>query len=199
MTSAFRPPEEELYAELRRLRADVDRLNRMPSGENSIGARHIGVLPGVMAYHDGANAANSMTAAPPGLSHQNSGNYVSLRFVASAINTDNMYTASSHLLTVRTAGVYDLKAHGVWGASATGVRDIRFFVTFAAGGSTQLGEILVPNNGASALGLNCIAPDVRLAVGDTIELQFLQSSGGNLSLATSGTYSPGMSATWRYP
>ncbi|MGE3267149.1 MAG: carboxypeptidase-like regulatory domain-containing protein [Chloroflexota bacterium] len=97
-------------------------------------------------------------------------------------------------ITIRTAGVYDLKGAAMFEGNATGSRAIRFMIN----GSTIKRFEWRPNNGTNPCAVST-SMDVRLAVNDYVTCQVYQDSGSPLNVTRNADYSPRFSAAWKRP
>jgi hypothetical protein len=150
------------------------------------GRNQTGRVPSAIVYHDNSNAANSLVAAPPGLSHQSSGSWVAVSYTTADHDSDGMTTAAaSSLLTIRTPGVYVAGWGASWAASAGGtLRGFRIKVN-----SAVIAQYLVPVVGAMDLS-GGTRPFRVVTPGDTVSFEAFQNTGGNLSISAGSAYTP---------
>jgi hypothetical protein len=100
-------------------------------------------------------------------------------------DTDNIHSTTLNVsrLTIVTAGIYDIKGSVGFAVNGTGIRDVYI---------SKNGVNLSANYGGTVSSGFCASlpitvPDVTLAVGDYIEMQALQNSGGALNTVADGT------------
>lgn len=151
------------------------------------GRNATGRTPACIVYHDGTNAANSMVAGTPGLSHQSSGSWVAVSYNQEDHDSDGMAAPTASTLTIRTAGVWTISGAGTWAGNGTGIRGFRVIVN--ANTSLIVAKTLVPGH-ADGVTVPFVSRPVRLAAGDTLALQAFQNSTGNLAVTAEGTVSP---------
>jgi hypothetical protein len=170
MSKAFRPPEAELYTQLFRLRADVDRLNRMPSGENSIGSRHLGVVPIVRVQISGVISIGTASAT-------------TVTWTTEVEDTDSMWDAGSPtIISFPTPGWYEFQCGAAWATSVTGNRG----ATIRRSDGTHLGGGRSAANPTVGEAMSICFPGAgRITAGQTVRMDVYQTSGGPLDLSPS--------------
>jgi hypothetical protein len=137
-------------------------------------------------YHDGTNAANSLVAATPGLSHQSTGNWVSVSYNQEQRDSDGMAAPTSSTLTMRTTGVYIFSANISFAGNGTGVRGVRF----TSDGTTDVFARAVIPGHADGVTVSLVSRPVQINAGSTVTLQAFQNSTGNLALSALSFDSP---------
>jgi hypothetical protein len=170
MSKAFRNPDAELYTALMRLRADVDRLNRMPSGENSIGSRHLGVIPIVRVQISGVISIGNATPT-------------TVTWTTEVEDTDAMWDAGSPtLISFPTPGFYEFACGAAWATSAVGNRG----ATIRRSDGTHLGGGRAAANPTAGEATSIGFPGAgRITAGQTVRMDVYQVSGGALDLSPS--------------
>lgn len=110
-------------------------------------------------------------------------------------DTDGMHDTAVNpsRITIKTPGIYSLKAGGQFAAHATGFR----VLSIRKNGATVLSEVQQDGDTGdqNALTLGVPATDVLLAAGDYVELFAYQNSGGALNLTGGVEESPFLSAS----
>jgi hypothetical protein len=123
------------------------------------------------------------------------GTYTAVLFDTEDFDSHNGHSTVSNTsrYTAVTAGVYEVSGGCAFAANATGRRLARV----AANGTVIGGSLSgIPAN-ASVVGYPVRTTLVRLAVGDYVELQALQESGGNLAtFITNSEFQPTMVVRW---
>lgn len=118
-------------------------------------------------------------------------------FTGEAWDTDNMHsltgTTLNTRLTINTPGKYLLIAQAEWAANATGARQLWLLKN----GTKQLSRVTQDNVTASNAVRHEVMTIEDMVIGDYVQVQVFQSSGGNLNLQTGsagGYYSPAFMA-----
>jgi hypothetical protein len=151
------------------------------------GRNQTGRTPCCIVYHDGTNAANSMVAATPGLSHQNTGNWVTMSYNQENHDSGDMVAPTGSAIVIKHPGVYVLTAAALWNTNATGIRGLRFTVD---GTTDVVSRALIPAAAANNVEVALSSRPVRINAGSSFFLQAFQDSGGNLSVIQSSFASP---------
>lgn len=106
------------------------------------------------------------------------------RFDPSGMHSTSVNTSR---ITISEAGVYSLAAGVRFAANATGER----LVNILLNGTTIIAQARTPANAvvsaATSIGVSTL---YALVAGDYVEVQVYQSSGGNLNVEVSGSFSP---------
>lgn len=113
--------------------------------------------------------------------------YTSVNFATEDYDDDGMHstvTNTSRLTAVR-AGRYQLDGAAGFVSNATGRRGAQFAVNGTAINASQ--TLLAAFTSAGGIDVPCRGVVVTLAVGDFVELQAFQDSGGALNTNTSGS------------
>lgn len=98
----------------------------------------------------------------------------------------NGVTVGADKLTTLEAGWYVISAHVAFAANATGLRA----VSLKLGGTTYIGASHAPAiSGTSTCNLS-VSAVYYLAVGEFIQIEAYQESGGALNVVSAGNYSP---------
>jgi hypothetical protein len=119
----------------------------------------------------------------------------SLTFDSERYDVGGCHSTSTNTsrLTVPTggAGVYHIGGCAVFAATATGIRALWVLLN----SSTRIVQKLdaATSGGDQAMAVSC---DYKLAAGDYVELQVIQSSGGLLNINSSASYSPELWWHW---
>lgn len=124
------------------------------------------------------------------------GTWTSVLFDAEDNDSDNAHSTitSTSRYTAQTAGWLRLGGGTAWGINATGGRLCRWAVNGVAVNASATG---VASFGAALNTLSgAMARDVQVAVGDYVELQVYQSSGGALSTVVSVEQACSMTVCW---
>jgi len=118
------------------------------------------------------------------------GVYLEVSFAAATrIDAAGMWAAGAPTkITCTVPGVYQLSGGVNWDASNDGRRDCRLLVN----GTGVASSVVPAENVGVAQSVSLVTP---LALGDYVELQIRQSSGGNLS-AIAGALGPKLVACW---
>ena len=88
-------------------------------------------------------------------------------------------------LTCQFDGIYVITGHGNWAANAVGRRNLSIYPN----GATHIA--ITSNLSLTADSLfQSVATTYKLVVGNFVELNTWQNSGGNLNIASAGNYSP---------
>lgn len=119
--------------------------------------------------------------------------FTSVTFDTETFDYDNSHTTTSRY-TAGTAGVYLVSGQCGFVGNATGARDIQLAVNGTAYSDSENGFATVPN--AGNIGLVIATDLVQLNVGDYLELQVFQSSGGALNTLIGGAANPRMTVMW---
>ena len=113
-----------------------------------------------------------------------------LGFDSERYDTDEMHSTSSNTarFTIKVAGIYTISANTEWAASPTsGLIRIRLNgSTVIAASRIILADYRIMN----------VTVDYPLVVGDYVEVQVLQNSGGGLNINATGNYSPTFMIKW---
>lgn len=118
-------------------------------------------------------------------SHNSSGNYLKVTFDTANEDNDGICDIANSRLVCRTAGIYFLQGHIRFPTNATGIRSLAINLNdVAIGAETQLQA----NTVATFLTSFPIVAMLRLAVGDYVDLQAYQNSGGTLTCAAAGLF-----------
>jgi len=143
----------------------------------------INVVPGIPASH-GCRVRNS------GNELLTTGVVAELTFDSERYDTDAYHSTAVNTtrLTVPAGldGIYSLAGAVEFAANATGVRLLRIRLN----GATIIANIVQNAAGGGNTTPITIATLYQLAVGDFVELQAFQTSGGNLNVLATGNYSP---------
>lgn len=107
-------------------------------------------------------------------------------FSAARWDTDGLWSSGNpSRLTCTRAGVYAMSGHVLFAVNGKGVRDARLVLN----GTTPLAiQFSVPQ--ASLDHAVSVSTIYQLAVGDYVQLQVYQTSGGALNIKSGGSYSP---------
>lgn len=97
-------------------------------------------------------------------------------------------TGSPTILTAKTSGLYLVTGEILWAANADGRRDLWVY-----SGATAVGMVRQPAITAGLTTYQTVVALVPLAIGGTLSLKVLQTSGGDLAL-TAGDFTPKLSA-----
>ncbi len=108
-----------------------------------------------------------------------SGAWTPVLFAAEDLDTANGHSTSSNTsrYTATVAGWYDLDGGHRFSASATGSRGARFSKNGAVIGSS---DNIIPATPSGQMALSAKSITVQLGVGDYVELEAWQNTGGNL-------------------
>lgn len=136
--------------------------------------------PACRAYH---NAAQSVANNSPAVVAFNSERY----------DTDTMHdtVTNNSRVTLNTAGLYSVTAHGSFASNATGNR----YIAIKLNGSIYIAVDLRLAASGQRTDMS-IATIYKFAAGDYITVEVYQNSGGALSLDSVGNYTPELAATW---
>lgn len=104
------------------------------------------------------------------------------------------HSGSASTYTCQRAGWYRLSGGVSFAANAVGIRDARWVKNGTVVNGSEAD--VTPLAGSSTTHLTARSILVLLAVGNTVELEAFQSSGGNLSTASSGSGMSSMSVEW---
>ena len=96
--------------------------------------------------------------------------------------TDFTYARSTGILTCARAGTYRFEIGLIWGSSATGIRQILLSKALAATPTTYVVQSMAQVPAASGIQSQSGIWFVTLAVGDNIQFEGAQSSGGTLNM-----------------
>lgn len=107
------------------------------------------------------------------------------------LNMHDTVTNNSRL-TCRVAGLYDIKVHTEWELHATGRR----YVFLKLNGATYIGGYDLSTGNVQDIP---VSTEDRLAVGDYVEVEVFQTSGGNLNIVSAAQYTPEFMMSWRSP
>lgn len=123
--------------------------------------------------------------------------WTSLTFDSEQYDVGGLHSTSSNTsrFTIPSggAGKYTFKGCCEFAANSTGARAIRILL----GGTVTLWQDSRPTvPSASGTTVMNIACDYALTVGEYVELQVFQDSGGNLNALATANYSPYFSAMW---
>jgi hypothetical protein len=112
--------------------------------------------------------------------------WTSIGFDAERFDTEDIHdnVTDNTRLTCKTAGRYLIFGHATFGSNATGVRKAHILLN----GATTIAELTTP--GGSISSAASVTTIYELAVDDYVELEVYQNSGGSLSLAIGGNFSP---------
>lgn len=139
------------------------------------------ILPtwGALAY----NNAN--------ITHNSTGNWVSLTFNSEFWDTDGMHSTSVNTgrLTFQRAGMYSLSGSIWWTGNATGSRGVGFIKN-----ATPIWQVMAP--ATAGWHYQTIHTDYHFAVNDYVELRAFQDSGGNLNMLTESVYGVALKAQY---
>lgn len=114
-------------------------------------------------------------------------------FDAAAPNAMHDTVTNNSRITIPTggAGWYMINGNVEFVANATGVRQVQI----RHNGATVIASVIVPTTAAGVCRLN-VSAQYRMNVGDYVELQAQQTSGGNLNVTATTDLSPSFSACW---
>lgn len=181
MTRAY-GPDDEVF--VRRM-VDADRrltaLERMPSGKKSIGARHIGVLPGVSLWNDAAQSIPNTGVRTPITFNTETG--------FGLYDSDGMHAAGSASVIIVTPGVYDFEGGLGWAsAPTTGLLTISLNTTIPLGVKFPCTQFDLVK-----------ARKWRYSAGDIVTLTAEHNSGAAINTSTAAYYTPYLSGIWICP
>jgi hypothetical protein len=147
---------------------------------NSVARSQLPNAVSVRAYNSAAIALTSAATT-------------TLTFDSERWDSDASHSTSSNTsrLTCQVAGKYDVQGNVEFAANSTGTRMVRILLN----GATQLAKQLLSNTAADPTAVTVVTT-ADLAVGDYVELQAYQSSGGSLNVAATAQYSPEFMMTW---
>jgi hypothetical protein len=92
------------------------------------------------------------------------------------VGTNVIYSPSTGLYTIKTAGVYQPHGQLLWASNASGQRQTQWLK------NGTVYAVSITNGVSGLLTHEAKSPPVRLAANDTIQLNALQTSGGGLAL-----------------
>jgi hypothetical protein len=106
-------------------------------------------------------------------------------------NSIHSTTTNNRRLTCRTAGLYSINGHVQFASNATGSR----VASILLNGTHVIANMRVPavSDGATVLTVSTVW---SLAVGNYVELRVYQTSGGNLDVLVTASYSPEFGMTY---
>jgi len=159
---------------------------------------------GVFVASTGITAAqHNAVTDPPRCRVYNSANISLTSGVVTALTFDTETSDTGmHSTSVNTsritvpsdgAGWYSIGGCVRFAANTTGYREIKI----TANGTTDLAVMRVPNSGATDDVRVTIHTEIPLAVGDYVELNATQNSGGALNVLGGFLYSPMFYAKWQ--
>lgn len=134
------------------------------------------------------------TGVPVFLAYQQTAQTViTSTFTAATLDTEIFDTDGGHSTTTNTsrytvqvAGKYRFEAAGVFTGNATGIRAVKLVVNGAASGVITSERVVAAINGFDTPVTT--SATIQLAVGDYVEAQIYQSSGGNLATHTNASF-----------
>ncbi len=123
-----------------------------------------------------------------------SGSWTSILLDTEEIDRDGGHstTTNTSRYTAQTAGYYTVNAIVAWNSNSTGARATRL----AVNGSAVAGRAVAWQAAASLITASEISAPVFLNVGDYVEMQGNQVSGGSLSTSINADFAPMMSCRW---
>lgn len=123
-----------------------------------------------------------------------SGSWTSILLDTEEIDRDNGHstTTNTSRYTAQTGGYYNVNAIVAWNSNSTGARATRL----AVNGSAVAGRAVAWQAAASLITASEISAPVFLNVGDYVEMQGNQVSGGALSTSINADFAPMMSCRW---
>jgi len=135
-------------------------------------------------YNEGARAYNSATQAIPNNA------YTIVALNSERYDTDEIHdlVVNNSRLTCKTAGTYAITASIRWAANNAGHRTLRIKVS----GTTAIAVSRI-NSTTDTISMMAVATLWALAVGQYVEIEVHQTSGGALNLDTGAAYSPELS------
>lgn len=172
MGEAARPAGDELVARLAAVERRLQVLERMPSGQNTLGSRHIGMLPGARVNRSTAQTLANAT-------------FTAMAYDTERWDSDGLFDPGvATRLTCRTAGRYAVFAHLTFATNAGGAR-----IAYITRGASQVQvaadeRLPAPAGVGTSISLGTV---VTLAVGDYLEVLAYQTSGGSLDVLASST------------
>ena len=98
-------------------------------------------------------------------------------------------------LVARVPGLYRVTAHVEWAAHATGKRELHLKLN----GATYIGSIGYPTEPTGVTYMTVSTEWPLTTVGDYVEVEAYQDSGGNLNVNSAASYSPEFLMTWISP
>jgi hypothetical protein len=140
-------------------------------------------VPRCRVYHSAAQSIPNGTVS-------------TLSFDGERYDTDTMHDTATQnsRLTCRTAGLYVIHAHVEFALNATGERHVILLLN----GATQLAYHDQPALSTNAV-IVSVSTQYPLAVGDYVECQVYQNSGGALNVNVSAARSPEFAMAWVGP
>lgn len=122
--------------------------------------------------------------------------FTAFTFGAEDIDSDNMHSTSVNTsrITAVHPGWYRYGGGGSLATNATGLRGLFWFVN---GSVLNASGVLLPAVSGNSTRLAARSDLVYLNVGDYLELQTYQTSGGSLNTGVSTDEQPGASVDWR--
>lgn len=172
----------------------------MPKTYNTIPQVATGDLLTATAWNNQATNVNNYRV-PPMCRVQLSGNQSiansttkDLSFGTESVDTDGMFTATSSVITIQTAGIYLIAANVIFSPNAGGVRQVVITRNDVADATNN---VIAGAFGAGSSTTNnsfSLASAMSLSVNDTLRLNVFQNTGGALNVLA-GDYTF-LSATW---
>jgi hypothetical protein len=125
-----------------------------------------------------------------------------VRFDTQTFDTDDMFAATSNVITFPTAGIYLLTANMTWDANATGLRVVGIYHNPTLSANTDAATVTAGTRIAHATNaaINGAATNLftattyEFAANDTACMSCFQTSGGSLNTRTDDL--PTFTATW---
>lgn len=147
------------------------------------------------AMHTSVPMARAMHSANQAIA---TGTVTVLAFDSETFDTDTIHdtVTNNSRLTAKTAGRYRITASAEFAANATGVRSLLLRTN---GTTTTIGAVRVPNAGAADVTIVECTTTWTFSVNDYVEVFAYQTSGGNLNVNASGSYSPVFQMEWIGP
>jgi hypothetical protein len=150
-----------------------------------------------VAFTDGSVPATAIDTPPYAIARRsttqtiNNNTVTAISFDTEVIDTDGMFSPTSSVITVKTAGLYTCIGQVSWALAATATT--RLATTLRAGGSVTIATDERTTSTTEGSGQN-VAVTLQLAVNDTIELVVFQTNAaaGTRTVATS-TFWPRLS------
>jgi hypothetical protein len=128
--------------------------------------------------------------------------FIAVNFDAQSFDTETMFTPTQNIITIKTAGLYQIHGHFSFDANAVGQRYVGIVrnATFSGSGDTATitaGTRLVAQTAAVTVvtqSVQSCSTLFELAVDDTLTLGVFQNSGA--PIAMSGVEGASLSAAW---